>query len=318
MINFRFHLVSLIAVFLALGLGILVGSSVVDQVIVDRLEREISSVRSESNDLEAENDQLRDHIAELEESLEAAAPYAVQDRLESVPIALVAEQGVDAGALEAMITTLREAGAEVPGVVWLDESWRLDDEDQVAALGEAIGTEGNAATTRTAALEQVAARVANASRSGTDDGASVSAGDVVGSLLEAGFVSVSDGDASDFADFPAGPARALVVTGTDSRLTGSDTLVQFVRALTEAGVPTVVGEVYDTNGGDDGTAGRGDAVAPVRGDSSLSDLVSTVDDAELAQGRVGTVIALEQIVDRVVGHYGYGRGASAPLPSVPT
>jgi len=39
MINFRFHLVSLIAVFLALGLGILVGSTVVDQVIVDRLDR---------------------------------------------------------------------------------------------------------------------------------------------------------------------------------------------------------------------------------------------------------------------------------------
>jgi len=49
MINFRFHLVSLIAVFLALGLGILVGPSVVDQVIVDRLQREISSIRHESS-----------------------------------------------------------------------------------------------------------------------------------------------------------------------------------------------------------------------------------------------------------------------------
>ena len=51
MINFRFHLVSLIAVFLALGLGILVGSTVVDQVIVDRLDREIRSVSHESNQL---------------------------------------------------------------------------------------------------------------------------------------------------------------------------------------------------------------------------------------------------------------------------
>ena len=59
MINFRFHLVSLIAVFLALGLGILVGSTVVDQVIVDRLDSEISSVSHESNQLKSENSQLQ-------------------------------------------------------------------------------------------------------------------------------------------------------------------------------------------------------------------------------------------------------------------
>ena len=59
MINFRFHLVSLIAVFLALGLGILVGSTVVDQVIVDRLDHEISSVSHESNQLNSDNGKLK-------------------------------------------------------------------------------------------------------------------------------------------------------------------------------------------------------------------------------------------------------------------
>ena len=48
MINFRFHLVSLIAVFLALGLGILVGSTVIDQGIVNRLDSEINNVRKEN------------------------------------------------------------------------------------------------------------------------------------------------------------------------------------------------------------------------------------------------------------------------------
>ena len=45
MINFRFHLVSLVAVFLALGLGILVGSTVIDQGIVNRLDSEINHVQ---------------------------------------------------------------------------------------------------------------------------------------------------------------------------------------------------------------------------------------------------------------------------------
>ena len=39
MINFRFHIVSLIAVFLALALGIVMGATVVNRAIVDRLNR---------------------------------------------------------------------------------------------------------------------------------------------------------------------------------------------------------------------------------------------------------------------------------------
>ncbi|HYH28079.1 MAG TPA: copper transporter, partial [Actinomycetota bacterium] len=40
MISFRFHLVSLVAVFLALGLGILAGTTVLDRQIVSQLERQ--------------------------------------------------------------------------------------------------------------------------------------------------------------------------------------------------------------------------------------------------------------------------------------
>jgi hypothetical protein len=54
----------------------------------------------------------------------------------------------------------------------------------------------------------------------------------------------------------------------------------------------------------------------VRGDPSLSNTVATVDDAELVQGAVTTVIALAQVTDGDVGHYGYGRGAQAPLPQL--
>ena len=51
-----------------------------------------------------------------------------------------------------------------------------------------------------------------------------------------------------------------------------------------------------------------------RGDSTLKKTVSTLDDAELLQGKVSAVLALEQIAEGTVGQYGYGRGASAALP----
>ena len=37
MISFRYHLVTIVAVFLALGLGVLAGTTVLDQALVDRL-----------------------------------------------------------------------------------------------------------------------------------------------------------------------------------------------------------------------------------------------------------------------------------------
>ena len=120
MINFRFHLVSLIAVFLAMGLGILVGSTVVDQVIVDRLDREISSVSHESNQLKDENRALKDQVSQLNDFLHKSSAYAVQQRLTNVPVAIVAEKGIDTTAVNNVLASVRAAGAVVPGVLWLE------------------------------------------------------------------------------------------------------------------------------------------------------------------------------------------------------
>lgn len=306
MINFRFHLVSLIAVFLALGLGILVGSSVVDQVIVDRLQRDIASVRSESKERRAENKRLQEQIGQLEDAVSASAPYTVEDRLSGVSIALVAERGVDSGVLKQTKAMLQQSGANVPAVVWLEDAWRLDDDQQLQKLGDAIGVTGNAAATRSAGLQALADWIAHPAAA-----AAGSTPSALTTLKDAGFVSISDGDTKALASLPSASTRSLVVTGTQSNLAGSDTLAQFVRALVDAKVPSAVAEVYDA--GDDNSA-RGDAVAPVRGDSSLSEVVSTLDDIELVQGRVSAVLALEQLADGTVGHYGYGRGASSPMP----
>src|SRR4051812_48184594 len=148
MINFRFHLVSLIAVFLAMGLGILVGSTVVDQVIVDRLDREISSVSHESNQLKSENSELRDQVAKLNDFLRKSSAYAVQQRLDEVPVAIIAEKGVDAAAVNAVRSSVRAAGGDVPGVLWLTDKWRLDSTKDLHALQSAAHVSGNVAASR--------------------------------------------------------------------------------------------------------------------------------------------------------------------------
>jgi Copper transport outer membrane protein, MctB len=310
MINFRFHLVSLIAVFLAMGLGILVGSTVVDQVIVDRLDREISSVSHESNQLKDENRALKDQVSQLNDFLRKSSAYAAEQRLTDVPVAIVAEKGIDATAVSNVLAEVRAAGADVPGVLWLDPKWRLDTPKDLRQLQTATRVTGNAAASRQAALRALAARL------------SVPAGDtprrrdVIEPLRSAGFLDFTDGKRGPLAAFPAHSARVLVLTGTDSQLSATDTMVDLVQSLVDTDAPTVLGEVYDANGTGPTAPKRGAALEPVRGDPPLAKLVTTLDDAELAQGALTAVISLDQIADGTIGHYGYGEGASETIPPI--
>ncbi|HVJ99124.1 MAG TPA: copper transporter [Acidimicrobiia bacterium] len=305
MVNFRFHLVSLIAVFLALGLGILVGSSVVDRVIVDRLDDEIASVRSESAQRNAENGRLNDQLKKLDEFVRDSAQYSVAGRLAKQPVLLVADKSVDENAAKDVLATLRAAGATAPGILWIPDRWRLDSPQDVAALHDAADVTGNAAAARTAAIEKLATRFA------AKPTAATRRTDVVAPLQDAKFLEWTEGSASALGAFPASRSRVVILTGTDTQLASSETVVGLARALTGEGVPVVVGEIYDGNGG---SPERGRVLTPIRGDTTLTKQVSTVDDAEMVQGRVALAIAMQQAVDDVIGHYGYGRGASAALP----
>ncbi len=319
MINFRFHLVSLIAVFLAMGLGILVGSTVVDQVIVDRLDQEIRSVSHESSQLKSDNSALNDQVSKLNDFLHKSAAYAVQQRLAAVPVAIIAEKGVDTGAVSAVLVSARAAGANVPGVLWLDDKWRLDSTKDLRALQTALHLPAaNVATTRTAALRDLAARLAEPPTT-----AARRARDVVEPLRSAGFLDFSDGKKSDLSAFPTATRapRVLVLTGTESHLGATDTMVDLIQALLRAKLPTVLGEIYSDKTTPAGvTPKRGAALDPVRGDPALAKKVTTFDDAELAQGALTAVISLEQIAPpgETVGHYGYGEGATEALPPLPS
>jgi hypothetical protein len=309
MINFRFHLVSLIAVFLALGLGILVGSSVVQNVIVDNLEREIRSVRHDSNQANAEVSQLNDKIAKYDDFLRLSSEYAVEQRLEDVPVAIVADKGIDAGAVRSTMSMLQKSGATVPGIFWLTNSWGLDTSKQLADLETAVGVTGNVASARASALRLLAQRLAEPTAS-TRKGST----DPLQKLRDAGFIDYTDGKKDALATFPPRAARVLVLTGTDSVLVRTSMLSDLVNALVAENVPVVAGEVYDDHGGSQPVPQRGETLAPIRGDGTLGALVSTVDDSELLQGQITDVFALEQISGGTVGHYGFGQGATKLFP----
>jgi hypothetical protein len=302
MINFRFHLVSLVAIFLALALGVVIGAGVIDRGVVDALDSRLNQVEANSQRIESENGDLRSQLDELDGASQALARQAVDGALTNVDVGVLAVRGVDDDRVSLTLATLRDAGANVTGVLWLEEPWVLEDADQVAALATAIDSGvRRPAALREQAWQQIGARLAEPAPFDVQE-----ADDVLVALDDAGFVSF-DAVQSDatLAAFP-GPAAAIVlVVGTTGVVPASDIVMPAASGIAGAELPLVGADVYDGDVPDAGE--RGSAFADLRA-SELSTVVSTVDDLERPWGPPTVALAVSDLlrVPPVVGHYGLG------------
>ena len=160
MINFRFHLASLIAIFLALALGVVVGAGVIDRGVVDTLNGRLDSVESKADRIQGENDVLRGENSELTDAIGAMQCPAVDNTLLAEDIGIVAVRGVDDAAVKNTIAAATCGGGSVTGTLWLEDKWALANDDDVAAMAQAVGSSSKRKeTVRTAAWKQLVERL---------------------------------------------------------------------------------------------------------------------------------------------------------------
>lgn len=134
MIDFRYHLVSLISVFLALAVGIVLGAGPLrenlgDQLAgqVEQLRTEKEQMRGETEALSAQNDQLASFIAEL-------GPELVAGTLDGQQVAVLTDDSSTRPATEKVTALLNEAGVPSPMLVDLQPAlWAADEEENRAA-----------------------------------------------------------------------------------------------------------------------------------------------------------------------------------------
>lgn len=322
MINFRFHLVSLIAVFLALALGIVVGSTVIDRAIVDGLKAQIDRVERNAEEQHRENERLEREIGEVRTFAEAEIPFALEGRLASdvpVPVVIVALRGSNEDDTRAVVEAVRQAGAVAPAVLWIEPAWVADDQDERASLRSMLGLpRADVDDLRRVALEQLAARIAAGELvvAAPADGAVPAevAPDPLTTLVDAGFVTVdpAGGADVDLAVYPGVGARVAVIG--EAGVDGVDDLFPAaVRAMADASLLTLAAEVAE----DPAAKDRGTVADTVRSSDDLKDRVATVDNASEASGRLAVVLALADLGRGQRGHYGTASGASALLPAPP-
>lgn len=296
MVNFRFHLVSLTAVFLALGLGLVIGSTVVDRVTVETIERQLDQVRDRADRVNVENEDLRATLDRSRQFSDQAARRLVEGRLRDVPVVVVTTaDGPDERTLE-LERALASAGASFAGRLTLTERWKLENDDDVTALAEVAGVGSTRPdAVRSAALEALAA----AMRGGVP-------GELVPGLVERGFLRY-EGPGSP-AELPPPGVRALVVSEDDVAVPNETGLLPLIDALADAQVGVVAAAPLQGEEGDVSTF----ITALRTGD--LANRLSTVDNLGV-EGEAAAILALQDLGTGRFGHYGLGDGVDAVLPA---
>lgn len=296
MINFRYHVISLIAVFMALGIGVLVGSSFIAESTVKALENSQQS-------LGRRNDDLRARVQELERDNDLLIGYAnqslgslIEGKLTDGPVFLAAFESTDESILTSVETALVRAGANLQGSFVLSSNLDLasDSRRQQVAIALEIANGGQAEMR--GRLIEVLASVFDGDRPGAlqrmiDSG-----------LAESRAVALPDRPAP--AALPTkGSAIVMVAPALDGVTDFEEqVLVPLITRLGEAGVVQMIAEP--------GTEDL-ELVGMVR-DANAN--AATADGIDKPQGIAALILGLRDAFAGRIGDYGFGEGAQSPLP----
>jgi hypothetical protein len=314
LIDFRYYLVSIVSIFLALAVGIVLGAGPLQGDIGTRLTEQITALRLEKNQLRSQLDSANKDAAARDTFATALEPAAMKGRLKGKTVALVVEPGVDSDLITNATTALTDAGATVGATVTLTDSWA---DPTKSALRNSVATPFAMLTTVPVGAENpdpLAASVlaqsilaepaspivplspeANAALNG------LKAGNLITTIPDKIAMSSS-------VVFLSGSVTGSSQADTTARLAE---YLQLVRSLAAGGSGVVV--AADSNTTD--PTKSADLVAAVRASSDVVKVVSTVDDADLPMGQDTLVLALAQQYAGGVGQYGLAGDAKAIFPA---
>ena len=113
MIPWRYHLVSIMAIFLALGLGVVVGTTVINPGLVKNLNDQTDGLKEDLRQLQQEQQDLQTQLDTMNTFSEQAMPYLVADELFGRQVVVVTQEGVDPRALAETRRALDLSGAQI-------------------------------------------------------------------------------------------------------------------------------------------------------------------------------------------------------------
>jgi Copper transport outer membrane protein, MctB len=309
MISLRQHAFSLAAVFLALAVGVVLGSGFLSDTL-------LSSLRDEKRDLYTQIAGLNDQKNVLNEKLSAANNFDTQlggrmvhDALGGKSVVVFRTPDAKDDDVAAASKIVGQAGGTVTGTVSLTQEFvdansaeklRTVVNSSVLPAGQQLSSKLVDQGSQAGDLLGIALLVnTNPAIPPVDD---TQRDTVLASLRDTGFITYQPSDHLGAAN------AALVITGgalpQDAGNQGVS-VARFSAALAPRGAGTLLA-------GRDGSATGGAAVAVTRADAAMASAVSTVDDVDTAPGRITAILGLHDLINGGhLGQYGTGHGATS-------
>jgi hypothetical protein len=313
MISLRQHLFSLIAVFVALAIGIAAGSTVVRGPLLDSTRARLESAEEVIAAERAENELLAAEVAQLDGWAVDGPEQLLEDALVDRAVLLVVAGDVDGDVVAGMIRSVRSAGGTLLGEVRIDPAV-FDPEAEARLVGALDGVAGDA-DAATSFGQELARRLG-----AVVDGVAVATepvvatellGEAFGDLEDEGLVDLLEAERSGIES-----ERLDVVLVADRNLTNDPTRVltpvlEIADGDSEVGAVVVaeVGRVLEGN-----ETPVPSFVTLIRNDGRLRDEVATVDNAETFLGWITAVLAIGDVTRGEIGHFGFREGADRSLP----
>ncbi|MEV4319609.1 copper transporter [Actinocrispum sp. NPDC049592] len=308
MISLRYHIISIAAVFLALAVGVVLGSSTLSRTVLSGLSDERGDLAKQVSDLQAERNSLNARLASEDGFAGAIGPMALRGELDQRTVVLVTTPDAKPADRDAVRALIGTAGGSVTGELQLTDAFA--DPQKSDQLRDVV--------TR---LLPAGVQLPTASDPGT------LAGGLIGSLIlinkdtnqpqakpneaTAAFTGLSDGGFVRMPDKLAPAQLAIVLTGAAQSGNGAGdraaTIARFATQIDRSGAGAVLA-------GDTGSADGFGPLGVVRADTAATSILSTVDNVQTNAGRVVTILALRDQLEGKSGQYGNAGNAQSVVP----
>jgi hypothetical protein len=313
-INLRYHIVSLVSVFLALAVGVLMGSTVLDRGTVALLERSSDQLRRNLDGYRAENELTKRELRQWHQYGDLVLPSQVGGQLRGRDVVLLDTDQVDGATRDAVREALRHAGATVSGrITFSAERLTLESAGDRTALGGLLRVDDRDATVLQRALvERLGSRLLTPATIPTGGGKA--ADDPLTALREAKVISeleLTEPYADGIQAFPKlGSLLVILGPGSITTTPPPDRFLVPLAGRLAAGTGQPVVAVEPT--------GPVSWLSALRGNDLVSGRVSSVDDVDITPGQIALVQALSRgLAGQPPGHYGSKQGATKLLPGAP-
>ncbi|MFI2102691.1 copper transporter [Isoptericola sp. NPDC019693] len=323
MIDFRYHLVSLISVFLALAVGIILGAGPLQGTLGDQLTEQVDALRTERNTLREELGQEQTTAQDQRRFIESAGDQLVAGSLAGMNVAVVEVDEVSDANRNAVLDELEAADGTVVAQERLAASWTSADELTMRQTVADGLREKLPADTVEGVIDDESGPAALLAASLTvalTDAAPGEPGTFSDAALEQQHLLEQVGLVEQVAE-PSAPADAiLLLSGGDTAAAADDETQDADPEQTGMGALAALAgtsaEIAGTSVVAGPTTQDGDLVATVRADDALADTVSTVSGVELTTGQIVVPLAIAAQAAGAVDQYGFEDGASVLPPVV--